>query len=603
MPSIFGTHRARRPVGAFGLNLPAAIAGTEYIVSGAVVLLRPPSRRRLQRLRLPPPPGKEGLRIDYLGAIMARQRERQQVIAKTLARYLPQLTGIHENRFRLDAISDDVQQAFADMKQVMSDESPSVPLRAVLAADLGAGRLEQLIRTHGQRVNKRTRDTFGRQFKRVMGVDVIASEPWIADEVADFTAENVALVSGMEEAELKFLEALVLRRVRAGDAPRDIAKQIRDQFATTQVRANLIARDQSNKFHSRLLRLRYQDQGLTRYRWRTVQDPSVRDRHRALEGKVFSYDNPPITVTSGKRAGERNNPGEDIQCRCFADPVFEDLLGPEEQKAPSKPSVPSVPTVKPSKPLQGQAGFLQLKPQRTFEAGGVKHATVGKVVPEEKVTKGIAEFNEDRWDRVVQEAMAKRSTLSGVDQEAIRAYQEGDDELEPGGESTIFSAEEMVKAQLEGKKDTPEAKASERFLSALKKMPTYKGPSHRGMNLSEKAYVKLMAQLDTGELRFKAMQSWSSDPRTADGFVNPSTATAEALKRPEFKHRAIVFHVTNSGKTKLPGVAQLWGDEKESISLPGAKYDVVFVRDTEKESKFDKGAPKLITHVFLRDAA
>ena len=31
-------------------------------------------------------------------------------------------------------------------------------------------------------------------------------------------------------------------------------------------------------------------------------------------------------MTSGKRAGEKNHPGMDIQCRCYAENIWEDLL-------------------------------------------------------------------------------------------------------------------------------------------------------------------------------------------------------------------------------------------------------------------------------------
>ena len=45
----------------------------------------------------------------------------------------------------------------------------------------------------------------------------------------------------------------------------------------------------------------------------------VREMHKALAGKVFSWDDPPIT----NEKGDRNNPGQDYGCRCYARPIVE----------------------------------------------------------------------------------------------------------------------------------------------------------------------------------------------------------------------------------------------------------------------------------------
>jgi len=49
-------------------------------------------------------------------------------------------------------------------------------------------------------------------------------------------------------------------------------------------------------------------------------DERVRDSHADMEGQVCRFDDPPIVD------GEPANPGEPVQCRCYSDPYFEDLL-------------------------------------------------------------------------------------------------------------------------------------------------------------------------------------------------------------------------------------------------------------------------------------
>lgn len=288
---------------------------TKHIVqSGGAVVLRPPSRRVVQRRRVPKPTGTSTLAMGMMASMRSRLQRLKALAIEHLTPAVKKASNIVEAQTRLDAPIDEISSGMNDFRTIYFRERSQKELEAT-------------IRNHGLKVNRRTRSTFQRQFKAVMGVDVLGSEPWLDEQVREFVGENVSLITGLEEETLKDIEQLVIRRVRAGDRPSAIASQLGELFDTTTSRAQLIARDQTLKFHSRLLRLRYEGQGLKRYRWRTVQDPSVRDRHRELEGTVQRFSRPPVTVTSGKRAGERNNPGEDIQCRCFAEPIFEDLVG------------------------------------------------------------------------------------------------------------------------------------------------------------------------------------------------------------------------------------------------------------------------------------
>ena len=56
-----------------------------------------------------------------------------------------------------------------------------------------------------------------------------------------------------------------------------------------------------------------QGQTTSHYIWRTRQDNKVRSSHAANDGRVFSWDNPPST----------GHPGEDYNCRCWAEAVPE----------------------------------------------------------------------------------------------------------------------------------------------------------------------------------------------------------------------------------------------------------------------------------------
>jgi len=111
-----------------------------------------------------------------------------------------------------------------------------------------------------------------------------------------------------------------------GTNQKDLAKEIfdimSDRTDVSDSRAQLIARDQVSKLNGNLTRERQEDIGVEGYIWRTVGDERVRDSHDEVDGQFFSWNDPP-NETDG------NHPGEDIQCRCWAEPVLPELVAYE----------------------------------------------------------------------------------------------------------------------------------------------------------------------------------------------------------------------------------------------------------------------------------
>lgn len=98
-----------------------------------------------------------------------------------------------------------------------------------------------------------------------------------------------------------------------------LEKRIKEVTGFSDFRVKLIARDQTAKLNSELSALRHKAAGFTRYEWATSGDERVRDEHKHLNGNVYQYDAP---------TDEKDGlpPGQPIQCRCVAEPIFEELL-------------------------------------------------------------------------------------------------------------------------------------------------------------------------------------------------------------------------------------------------------------------------------------
>ncbi len=134
---------------------------------------------------------------------------------------------------------------------------------------------------------------------------------------------NVGLVSGLDVRQtLKLGEALKSGQEQ-GVRHETLIEQVQQITGYGESRSRLIARDQTVKHNAAVQQAQARAAGVTRYRWICVQNEATRPFHKKLNGTVHSYDNPPVT----NKQGDRNNPGEDYQCRCTAAPIIDLFAG------------------------------------------------------------------------------------------------------------------------------------------------------------------------------------------------------------------------------------------------------------------------------------
>lgn len=183
-------------------------------------------------------------------------------------------------------------------------------------------KLGSMARETGQKINQFSKTVHDDQIKTLVGTSIFESEPWLGEEMAAFVKENVGLVTKWNEELKARAEEIIMRGARAGSAPTDIAKELEERINVVGSRYDMIARDQVGKFNGQLNMLRNVNIGITSYTWDTSHDERVRPMHAALDGEVFEYADPPVT----NEQGDRNNPGEDYNCRCADIPNPEDIV-------------------------------------------------------------------------------------------------------------------------------------------------------------------------------------------------------------------------------------------------------------------------------------
>jgi SPP1 gp7 family putative phage head morphogenesis protein len=161
-----------------------------------------------------------------------------------------------------------------------------------------------------------------------LGINVFVPEPWLEQEIEAFTQQNLSLIESLQGEYLREVEEAVNRGIQEGDRAEDISQELQKIGDVTESRANLIARDQVGKLHGNLNMLRQENLGVETYTWVTSDDqrvrgdpdgiyPKAKPSHFAKEGLVFRWDSPPP---------DTGHPGQDYQCRCYAEPNLEEFL-------------------------------------------------------------------------------------------------------------------------------------------------------------------------------------------------------------------------------------------------------------------------------------
>ncbi len=190
----------------------------------------------------------------------------------------------------------------------------------VIARTAGFGlrrRLENLAHLN----RKLTVKEWKRAIKATLGID-IREDYYLGDfyveQLEKWISDNVGLIKTIPEDTLEKMKDIVYDGFTNGKTTTRMIKEIQRTYGISRRRAELIARDQTAKLNGQIQKAQQQDAGITEYIWCTTGDERVRKSHKNLNGKKFSWDNPPVNSD-----GRRCHPGEDFQCRCIGRPVFD----------------------------------------------------------------------------------------------------------------------------------------------------------------------------------------------------------------------------------------------------------------------------------------
>lgn len=158
-----------------------------------------------------------------------------------------------------------------------------------------------------------------------LGLDVRESLGATIEHLRDW---NVRLMKNAGQAYADDVADVLSDPENWGISLEALTQKILDRADVSESRAELIARDQTQKMNASINKTRQQHAGISQFVWSTSLDERVRDSHAENEGETFDWTNPPA---------ETGLPGDDVNCRCVAVPVLpgegEEEEGDEEDLA------------------------------------------------------------------------------------------------------------------------------------------------------------------------------------------------------------------------------------------------------------------------------
>lgn len=185
------------------------------------------------------------------------------------------------------------------------------------------------LKTLGQDNNKHNLTEWRRLIRSAYGVNPAEENPErFQNLLEDWALTNARLIRSVPAKVTGQIAEAIQEALLEGKSIKetkdDIYDILDDRIDVSDSRIELIARDQVAKLNGQLTRERQEDAGVERYIWRTVGDERVRDSHVLVDGHEFDWSNPPIET-------DGNHPGEDFQCRCWAEPLLPDRMAFEAQ--------------------------------------------------------------------------------------------------------------------------------------------------------------------------------------------------------------------------------------------------------------------------------
>lgn len=172
-----------------------------------------------------------------------------------------------------------------------------------------------------EKIGKNLDNQFRRSMKTINIVPPDLTSYQLAEIAKNYTYNLNYYIKKWTEQEIITLRRDIGELVIGGYRAESLENFIEKRKGIATRKAKFLARQETKLLVAEYRKNRFKQEGITQYRWSTILDGRERELHKQLNGKIFSWSEPPIIDAN---TGERGNPGEAYNCRCSAIPVISD---------------------------------------------------------------------------------------------------------------------------------------------------------------------------------------------------------------------------------------------------------------------------------------
>jgi SPP1 gp7 family putative phage head morphogenesis protein len=148
----------------------------------------------------------------------------------------------------------------------------------------------------------------------------IADVP-IGQWLTELVRENAAQIKSIPQEAAQRISGIVQQSLSDPQRHTDYIEMILNSGDVSKSRATMLARTMVSSTASSLVEARARSVQSPGYIWETMQDGAVRPSHRAMQGKLVYWNDPPTIDGYTAHAGRYAN------CRCYPRPVWPDIGG------------------------------------------------------------------------------------------------------------------------------------------------------------------------------------------------------------------------------------------------------------------------------------
>lgn len=131
-------------------------------------------------------------------------------------------------------------------------------------------------------------------------------------EIDGWARSNVDLISTVPDRFTEEVGDLINEAWRAGWAPERLATALGERFEVAESNATRIAVNEIQTLNGQLAEVRQTEAGIRSYTWGPTSSVNPREFHKAFEGRIFQWNDPP----------PGGHPGALINCKHIAIPVI-----------------------------------------------------------------------------------------------------------------------------------------------------------------------------------------------------------------------------------------------------------------------------------------